>query len=86
MCTVVREREKCEAECLIPYTGFLKTPATGSAAGALAGLLANQDHVQGKAQYLISQGQGDGSAKPNNSGRGARQGADSAHGDHRLLR
>lgn len=40
-----------------PLHGIPEDPATGSAAGALAGLLANQDHVQGKAQYLISQGQ-----------------------------
>ena len=34
-----------------PLHGIPEDPATGSAAGALAGLLADQDHVQGEAQY-----------------------------------
>ena len=40
-----------------PLHGIPEDPATGSAAGALAGLLADQDHVQGEAQYTISQGE-----------------------------
>jgi trans-2,3-dihydro-3-hydroxyanthranilate isomerase len=40
-----------------PLHGIPEDPATGSAAGALAGLLAEQDQVQGGARYTISQGE-----------------------------
>lgn len=40
-----------------PMHGIPEDPATGSAAGALAGLLATQDHVQGAARYEIYQGE-----------------------------
>ena len=40
-----------------PLHGIPEGPATGSAAGALAGLLAQQDQVQGGARYTISQGE-----------------------------
>ena len=40
-----------------PLHGIPEDPATGSAAGALAGLLANQDQVQGVAQYMVLQGE-----------------------------
>ena len=40
-----------------PMHGIPEDPATGSAAGALAGLLATQDNVQGAARYEIYQGE-----------------------------
>ena len=40
-----------------PLHGIPEDPATGSAAGALAGLLATQDDVQGAARYEIFQGE-----------------------------
>ncbi len=39
-----------------PLHGIAEDPATGSAAGALAGLLAQQDRIDGHIQYQITQG------------------------------
>ena len=39
-----------------PLHGIAEDPATGSAAGALAGLLAQQDRIDGHMQYQITQG------------------------------
>ena len=39
-----------------PLHGIAEDPATGSAAGALAGLLAEQDGIQGSMRYEITQG------------------------------
>jgi len=49
--------KKVRSRMFDPLHGIPEDPATGSAAGALAGLLADHDQLQGSARYTISQGE-----------------------------
>jgi trans-2,3-dihydro-3-hydroxyanthranilate isomerase len=50
-------RASTALECSIPLHGIAEDPATGSAAGALVGLLAEQEGLEGRGRYEIFQGE-----------------------------
>lgn len=50
------EQRVVRARMFDPLHGIPEDPATGSAAGALVGLLASRDQVQGSARYEVLQG------------------------------
>jgi trans-2,3-dihydro-3-hydroxyanthranilate isomerase len=49
--------KKVRSRMFDPLHGIPEDPATGSAAGALAGLLADRDALQGTARYTFAQGE-----------------------------